>query len=100
MKSVGGVDRRPAAMGTLAEVKSAKISYEEFLANLDEDDHAEWVDGEVITMSPVSSRHQMIGVFLLSLIERYIDEHPIGRTYYETFHMKAAAELPGRVPDI
>lgn len=33
---------------------SAKMTYEEFLAWADEDTWAEWVDGEVIYMSPVS----------------------------------------------
>ena len=35
----------------------AKISYEEFLERIDENSHVEWVDGEVIEMSPISDRH-------------------------------------------
>jgi len=33
------------------------ITYEEFLANADEDRPAEWVQGKVIFMAPVSRSH-------------------------------------------
>lgn len=35
-----------------------KITYEEFLEWINEERHAEWVDGEIIEMSPVSNQHQ------------------------------------------
>ena len=35
-----------------------KISYEEFLEWTSEDQHVEWVEGEVFPMSPISDRHQ------------------------------------------
>lgn len=37
-----------------------KISYEEFLSRLDEDTAAEWVEGEVVYLSPASLEHQDI----------------------------------------
>ena len=40
-----------------------KMAYEEFLDWADEDTHAEWVDGEVVFMSPVSDAHQEISGF-------------------------------------
>ncbi|MCS6924172.1 MAG: hypothetical protein NZM10_07345 [Fimbriimonadales bacterium] len=35
-----------------------KVSFEELLKWLNEDTHAEWVDGEVVLKMPVSVRHQ------------------------------------------
>lgn len=37
-----------------------KMSYEEFLAWCDEDTRAEWIDGNVVMMTPASARHQDI----------------------------------------
>ena len=36
------------------------VSFEEFLAWGDEDTWAEWVDGEVIVLSPASESHQKV----------------------------------------
>ena len=41
-----------------------KMTYEEFLAWADEDTWAEWVNGEVIILSPASKRHQDLVTFL------------------------------------
>ena len=49
----------------------AQMSYEEFLDWLDEDTFAEWEDGKVVLMSPVSRRHQLIANFLTALITEY-----------------------------
>ena len=35
-----------------------RVTYEEFLDRTDDGTHAEWVDGEVLIMSPTSSIHQ------------------------------------------
>jgi Uma2 family endonuclease len=77
-----------------------KISYEQFLEWLDEDTWAEWVDGEVELMSPISWEHQEVGGFLIALLRLYLASHPVGRLLYEPFQMKTGADLPGRSPDI
>lgn len=41
-----------------------KITFEQFLDWLDEDTHAEWIDGKVHVMSPVSFQHPQIVGFL------------------------------------
>jgi Uma2 family endonuclease len=47
-------------MQPTAEATTPKqtVSFEEFLEMLDDETHAEWVDGEVIPKMPVSVRHQ------------------------------------------
>ena len=51
-----------------------RMTYEEFLAWADEDTHAEWVDGEVILMSPVAKVHQLLAQFLASILGEYAAE--------------------------
>ena len=77
-----------------------KMTYEEFLEWLDEDTHAEWINGEVIFMTPISIEHQNLGRFLLSLISHFADLHRLGIVAYDPFQMKTAPELPSRAPDI
>ncbi len=79
---------------------AAKMTYEEFLEWLDEDTHAEWINGEVIFMTPISIEHQNLGRFLLSLISHFVDLHQLGVIAYDPFQMKTAPELPSRAPDI
>lgn len=45
-----------------------KLTYEEFLNWPGENQHVEWVDGEVIEMSPVAARHDEIVRFLGALL--------------------------------
>lgn len=77
-----------------------RISYEEFLQWLDEDTWAEWVDGEVQLMSPVSGEHQMVVIYLAALLTNYVSTKQIGTVLGEPFQMKSGPDLPGRSPDI
>ncbi|MCS7308779.1 MAG: Uma2 family endonuclease [Armatimonadetes bacterium] len=77
-----------------------KISYEQFLEWLDEDTWAEWVDGEVELMSPVSLQHQEVSRFLIAILQFYVSYHDLGALHYEPFQMKTGRDLPGRSPDI
>ncbi len=77
-----------------------RISYEQFLQWLDEDTWAEWVDGEVKLMSPISGTHQRVGAFLIAVLQLYINHYRLGVLHYEPFQMKTGADLPGRSPDI
>ena len=76
------------------------LTYEEFLEWADEDIHAEWIDGEIIVMSPASSRHQRLNIYLGTILECYVDFHQLGSVFGPPFQMKPAAELPGREPDL
>ncbi|GIV15720.1 MAG: restriction endonuclease [Armatimonadota bacterium] len=79
---------------------AGRISYEQFLEWLDEDTWAEWVDGEVQLMSPVSSEHQEVGSFLITILKLYVSNRQLGVVRYEPFQMKTGVDLPGRSPDI
>ncbi len=77
----------------------AKISYEEFLERIDENSHVEWVDGQVIDMSPISDRHEDLSGFLKPLLRHFAEAHQLGIIRGEPFQMKPALSLPGRAPD-
>jgi Uma2 family endonuclease len=76
------------------------LTYEEFLNWEGENQHVEWVNGKVIFMSPVSARHQEIGLFLLSVLKYFVEAHRLGSVLYDPFQMKTGADLPSRAPDI
>jgi Uma2 family endonuclease len=76
------------------------LTYEEFLNWEGENQHVEWVNGKVVFMSPVSARHQEIGLFLLSVLKYFVEAHRLGSILYDPFQMKTGADLPGRAPDI
>jgi Uma2 family endonuclease len=77
-----------------------RMTHEEFLEWADEDTDAEWVDGEVVWMSPISGEHQRMGRFLLRLFSEFLEERDLGELRYERFQMKTGPDLPGREPDI
>lgn len=87
----------------MAEAKAkapSKLSYEEFLAWCDEDTWAEWVDGEVIVLSPASTQHQLIKKFLVGILDAYVQRHDLGVVLDAPFQMKTRPDLPGREPDV
>ena len=88
-------------MTTLMQAQPAtKVSYEEFLERIDENQHVEWVDGEVIEMSPISNRHQDVAGFLISALRIYAEARQLGEVRSEPYQMKPALSLPGRAPDV
>jgi Uma2 family endonuclease len=79
---------------------TGKITYEEFLAWADEDTRAEWVNGEVIVLTPASNRHQDLADFLTALLRFFVEAHRLGIVRSAPFQMKTGPELPGREPDV
>ena len=77
-----------------------KMTYEEFLAWADEDMWAEWVDGEVIVLTPASRRHQDLTSFLAALLRIFVEVHQLGMVLFAPFQMKIGPDLSGREPDI
>jgi len=83
------------------ELPLGKLSYEEFLAWLDEDTWAEWVHGEVVMVSPASERHQDLCRFLAAIIGIFVEERGLGRVLTAPFQMRLAEPVgSGREPDL
>lgn len=78
-----------------------KVSFEEFLAWCDEDTWAEWVDGEVVMLTPASRKHQRTVKFFLFLLEAYAVKHGSGEVLTAPFPVRLPVPLSrGREPDI
>jgi Uma2 family endonuclease len=81
-------------------VPPGKMTYEEFLDWADEETYAEWVDGEVVWMSPVSDEHEALRGFLHNLLSLFVEAQRSGVVRLDPFQMKIGPSLPGRAPDI
>ncbi|QGP91900.1 Putative restriction endonuclease [Neomoorella glycerini] len=78
-----------------------KLTFEEFLAWCDEDTWAEWVDGEVIVLTPAKRKHQDIKGFLYSVIREFLHYKKTGRVFDAPFLVRLPGTLRrGREPDI
>jgi Uma2 family endonuclease len=76
------------------------MSYEEYLDWVDEDTHAEWVDGEVIVHMPPLDVHQTILNFLNRLLAEYVEVLELGVVFIAPFEMRLLAQKSARQPDI
>jgi Uma2 family endonuclease len=76
------------------------VTFEEFLAWCDEDTHAEWVDGEIVMMSPASDQHQDLSDFLVAVMRLYNEANHIGWIRSAPFFMRTEVRPSGREPDI
>lgn len=92
------IQTQPPTLPT-SPASSGKISYEEFLQSK-EYVWAEWVDGEVIQLSPASKRHQLLVNFLAALLQHFVEANRLGLIISAPFQMKTGVDLPGREPDI
>jgi len=78
-----------------------KISFEEFLAWCDEDTWAEWVDGEVVLLTPAARKHQRTVRFLIQLLGLYVEKKDLGELLFEPFLVRLPVVLRrGRAPDL
>jgi len=77
----------------------AGITYEDFLATVDEGTHAEWVDGQVVPVTPPSKEHLTITAFLLAALRGYVNRKKLGGI---VLHAPAQMKLErsGREPDV
>ncbi len=77
-----------------------RMTEEQFVAWCTEDVRAEWVDGEVIIMSPASSYHSELIFWLAGVIGYYIDEKQLGRLFGIELITRLAAIKQRRLPDL
>ncbi|MBI4586167.1 MAG: Uma2 family endonuclease [Planctomycetes bacterium] len=76
----------------------AKMTYEEFLSWADGPSFAEWVDGEVVALSPVNKIHQDILCFLVAVLRHFTEANRFGLVLAAPFQMKITRS--GREPDL
>lgn len=76
------------------------MSYEQFLTEIGEDIHAEWVNGETVLFMPPKPDHQRIVGFLLTLIRLYVEHLKLGDVLTAPVEMKASPAGNAREPDL
>ena len=76
-----------------------RMTYEEFL-EWGDGMNAEWVDGEVILMSPPSLAHQRILSFLAALFQHFVEANDLGEVLFAPFQMRLRKRPSGREPDV
>jgi len=76
-----------------------RMTEEEFTAWCDEDTRAEWVDGEIIMMSPVNTEHARVVRFLLSVLETFVEQHQLGEVLGPESQIRLRTPSR-RVPDL
>jgi Uma2 family endonuclease len=74
------------------------VTEEEFLRWRDEETRAEWVDGEVVVMSPASVIHNRLTRFLLSLLQDYVQELGLGEAFGTELSVRINSRR--RLPDV
>lgn len=77
-----------------------RVTYEEFFDWCDEDTWAEWVDGEVIILSPASVPHQSIVVFLDRVVGFFVELFDLGVLLTAPTQMRLPGRPSGREPDL
>jgi hypothetical protein len=65
-------------VGAFPPTPPAKMTYEKFLAWVDEDTWSEWVDGAVILLLPASNQHQELVGLLTALLRHFVEVHCLG----------------------
>jgi Uma2 family endonuclease len=89
----------PSARTVSGGIVATGISFEDYLEQYAAD-FCEWVEGNVIQMSPVHDYHDGMTLYVATLLSAYFELKPIGRIRREPFVMKQTAPLSGREPDI
>lgn len=75
-----------------------KMSWEQFLAWMDEDTNAEWVDGKVVVTSPANREHERLFRFLLAILHAFVEHHALGEVLGSRYVTRLARS--GREPDL
>jgi Uma2 family endonuclease len=91
--------RYPLQLGT-AEKPESRVSFEEWLAWAPDSRITEWVDGEIIEMSPIAAGHDAVSRWLISILEFYLEERPVGEIRAEPTVLKLLQTPRGREPDL
>lgn len=77
-----------------------RMTEEEFVEWCTEKTRAEWVDGEVILMSPVNRAHGRLNIWLIQVLGRYVEHHDLGEILGPETQIRLPAPTQRREPAI
>jgi Uma2 family endonuclease len=69
-------------------------------AGRQEDLRAEWVDGEVIIMSPASVEHEQLLIWLFNVLHPFVEHHDLGVILGSNVTVRLASQKRRRIPDL
>lgn len=76
------------------------MSEEEFAAWVGEKTRAEWIDGEITMMAPVSGEHDLLAWWLRTLVQLFSETHKLGEVRGGEFMIRLARPRRRRIPDV
>jgi Uma2 family endonuclease len=76
------------------------MTEEEFVRWIGEKTRAEWADGEVIMMAPVSGEHSDFGLWLAGVLSIYVEEHDLGVVRGPEYMVRFPRQRQRRLPDV
>ncbi|MFN8538416.1 MAG: Uma2 family endonuclease [Thermomicrobiales bacterium] len=76
------------------------MTYDEFLARVNDSLHAEWIDGEVVIFMPPNDRHQALVSLLDTLLTLFVRVYGLGIVRVSPYQMRATPDGPAREPDL
>jgi Uma2 family endonuclease len=82
-----------------AERPAHRVTFEDYM-RLYAENFAEWVEGEVIPLSPVTEIHDRLFRFLIRLLETYLEETQSGVLRVAPFVMRITPDAHAREPDL
>jgi Uma2 family endonuclease len=77
-----------------------RMTEEEFVAWVGEKTRAEWVDGEVVVMSPASGEHSDLGGWLYMVLRRFVRRRHLGVIRGPEFMVRLGQRRRRRLPDV
>jgi Uma2 family endonuclease len=75
------------------------MTWDEYLAWDFEGIRAEWVDGEIVIVSPVRAQHQRLLQFLHRLLGAFVERRSLGEIFLAPMRMRLDEKPSGREPD-
>src|SRR5687768_3839403 len=77
-----------------------KVTWDEFHDAWDREHRTEWVDGEIIEMSPENIRHHLLNASLFDPVRYFVRRHDGGYVFMGNVLMRLSTRPSGRLPDI
>src|SRR5688500_13198433 len=76
------------------------MTYDEWVAWSNQALLSEWIDGEVLAFMPPTKSHQRVVVFLIALLEYYVELKNLGVVLAAPFEMRLQSVGTSREPDV
>lgn len=96
------VIRTPIRQSSPAGAKSpiGRMTEQEFIDWCDSDTWAEWVNGEVVLLSPVNTQHARFLSFFIEFFRSFVSRYDLGEVFNEPFQVRFPKLRTRRSPDL